>query len=236
MGFKQYLKEQEEQALISYENDKKSKLIDFVKTMDELNTDQFKDFAVNELGMTEDEAEVAVYRMLRDFLLAGEKEEPMDTAIDLVGDETELDVADDALVSDDEFTDELGMDDLEGDVIIADEEVIDEFARSPREMYGPHNFSDLDYEKVESFLNALGKPEKYGIDGQKQKVIMSILSNATKKQITSLNIIDKTFRDVIQSYSNDPTGAFMDAVDSVMPQIEKILGNEVASEMIDSEY
>lgn len=224
MGFKQYLKEQEEQELLTYENDKKAKLIDFVKTMDELNTDQFKEFAMSELGMTADEADVAVYKMLRDFLLAGEKQEPeVDVSV--------IDITDEEpSIGDDVFSDEETLE----EPIIADEEVIDEFAMRD-DMLGPHDFSNLPYEKTEAFLSALGKPEKFGIDIETQKQIISILTKATNTPITSLNILDKTYRDFMSKYSNDPTGSFMGAVEGVIPTIGNLIGELGANEMIDSE-
>ena len=72
MSFKNYLKEQEELQIVQAEEDSKSKLVNFIKTIENLNDEKFRQFAVDELGMTSDEAETVVYKMLRDFLLTND--------------------------------------------------------------------------------------------------------------------------------------------------------------------
>lgn len=75
MSFTAYLKEQEELKVKELELSKKEKVADFIRTIEDLSDSKFHDFAVKELGMEEDEAETIVYKMLRDFLLAGDKDE-----------------------------------------------------------------------------------------------------------------------------------------------------------------
>ena len=63
-SFQSYIKEQEELAIVKVEEDKKQKLADFIRKIDDLNDEKFHTFAVDELGMSEDEAESLVYKML----------------------------------------------------------------------------------------------------------------------------------------------------------------------------
>ena len=74
MSFKDYIKEQEELAIVQVEQGNKEKLVDFLKTIEELNDTKFHNFAIEELGMEEAEAETIVYKMLRDFLLKHDKD------------------------------------------------------------------------------------------------------------------------------------------------------------------
>ena len=93
MSFQEYLKEQDELMIIQADDERKSKISDFVKTIEDLNDEKFKDFAVNELGMSEDEAQVVVYKMLRDFILSNDKDgdgEPDGDEIDI-----DVDIEDD---------------------------------------------------------------------------------------------------------------------------------------------
>ncbi len=77
MSFSEYVKEQEELQILDQENSKRSKLADFLKTIDDLNDEKFKAFAMDELGMDGGEAEAVVYKMLRDFLNTPAPEAPM---------------------------------------------------------------------------------------------------------------------------------------------------------------
>lgn len=89
ISFKGYIKEQEELALVKVEEDKKQKLADFIRKIDDLNDEKFHKFAIDELGMSEPEAETLAYKMLKAFLLKAEDEPsivPSDLEIDL-GDE-----------------------------------------------------------------------------------------------------------------------------------------------------
>lgn len=88
MSFKGYLKEQEELAIVKVEEDKKQKLADFIRKIDDLNDEKFHTFAVDELGMSEDEAETLAYKMLKAFLLKAEAEP------EIVPDELGLDLGD----------------------------------------------------------------------------------------------------------------------------------------------
>jgi len=121
MNFKQYLKEHDEIELVKTEDDKKTRLTDFIRTIDELNNDKFKEFATNELGMDGMEAETIVYKMLKDFLLKNDNSENADVEPDIselldMNDDDELDIgAEDELDLDgedyededeDEFVDE----------------------------------------------------------------------------------------------------------------------------------
>lgn len=74
MSFKDYLNEQEELVVVQAEDERNTKLADFIKTMDDLNDEKFHDFAVNELGMGESEAETLVYQMLKKFLVAHDED------------------------------------------------------------------------------------------------------------------------------------------------------------------
>jgi len=115
MSFKKYLREQEEVAILKVENDKKSKLVDFIKTIDDLNDSKFKEFAVSELGMTDDEADTVVFKMLKDFLLKGDT---TDIADDDIGG-VEFKPTDDDNTDYEEF---MGGDDEEYDDIPDDED------------------------------------------------------------------------------------------------------------------
>ena len=101
MSFKGYLKEQEELAIVKVEEDKKQKLADFIRKIDDLNDEKFHKFAVDELGMSEDEAETLAYKMLKAFLLKAETEP------EIVPDELGLDLGDDGALG---LGDELGSD------------------------------------------------------------------------------------------------------------------------------
>jgi len=88
MSFKGYLKEQEELAIVKVEEDKKQKMADFIRKIDDLNDEKFHKFAVEELGMDPDEAETLAYKMLKAFLLKAETEP------EIVPDELGLDLGD----------------------------------------------------------------------------------------------------------------------------------------------
>lgn len=75
MSFTQFLNEMEEERVRELELSKKEKVADFIRTIEGLTDEKFRDFAVNELGMDDTEADTIVYKMLRDFLLAGDKDE-----------------------------------------------------------------------------------------------------------------------------------------------------------------
>jgi len=75
MSLMQYMKEQEELVILQKDNENKTKLADFIRTIDDLNDERFKEFAIDELGMSEDEAETIVFKMLKDFLLTNDKDE-----------------------------------------------------------------------------------------------------------------------------------------------------------------
>ena len=107
MSFTEYLKEQEELQIVQAEEGRKEKLADFVKTIEDLNDEKFRAFAIDELGMEEAEAEVVVYKMLRDFLLAGDKDG--DGEPDELGAELELGGEDDL----EGIDTELSVDDVE---------------------------------------------------------------------------------------------------------------------------
>jgi hypothetical protein len=111
MSFKNYVKEQEELVILDQEKTKKQKVADLIRTMEDLNDEKFRGFAKDELGMEEAEAEALVYKMLRDFLLAGDKDE--DGIPDGIED---LDLDADALDIDDV---ELDVDELP---VVGDEE------------------------------------------------------------------------------------------------------------------
>ena len=114
MSFKDYIKEQEELVILNKENDKKEKIADLIRSMEDLNDEKFHDFAVNELGMEESEAEALVYKMLRDFLLAGDKDE--DAIPDAIDDEIAIDdevAADDEVAVDDAGEEEFADVDVE---------------------------------------------------------------------------------------------------------------------------
>jgi len=72
MTFSSYLKEQEVIAIQQEESNKMEQVADFFRTMEDLNDDKFRNFAVNDLGLSEEESETIVYKMLRDFLLKDE--------------------------------------------------------------------------------------------------------------------------------------------------------------------
>jgi len=108
MSFKEYIREQEELKLLDQEKTKKQKLADFFRSMQDLNDEKFHEFATDELGMDEEEAETIVYKMLRDFLLKNDENEdgiPDDIEDELLGDTDE--VLDD-LDDNDEVLDDLG--------------------------------------------------------------------------------------------------------------------------------
>ncbi len=89
MSLKEYMREQEELKILDQEQTKKQKLADFFRTMQDLNDEKFKEFATNELGMDEEEAETIVFKMLRDFLLKNDEDEdgvPDDIGDALLGD------------------------------------------------------------------------------------------------------------------------------------------------------
>ena len=88
ISFKNYIKEQEELAIVKVEEDKKQKLADFIRKIEDLNDEKFHKFAIEELGMSEPEAETLAYKMLKAFLLKAE-EEP-----EIVPDELGLDLSD----------------------------------------------------------------------------------------------------------------------------------------------
>jgi hypothetical protein len=110
-SFQSYIKEQEELAIVKVEEDKKQKLADFIRKIDDLNDEKFHAFAVDELGMSEDEAETLAYKMLKAVLLKAEAEP------EIVPDELDIDVSDgssiDALTGDDEGMDIDMGDELE---------------------------------------------------------------------------------------------------------------------------
>ena len=83
-SFQKYLKEQEELALVKVEEDKRQKLADFIRKIDDLNDEKFHRFAIEELGMEEPEAETLAYKMLKAFLLANDKNQDgiPDTGVD----------------------------------------------------------------------------------------------------------------------------------------------------------
>jgi len=127
MSFKKYVKEQEDLVIVNQEKSKKQKVADLIRTMEELNNEKFRDFAVNELGLEDAEAETIVYKMLRDFLLAGEANAnvpaPMDTApVDMdMGADMDMDM--DADMDADMDTD---MDDMEDDMEDMDDDMEDD--------------------------------------------------------------------------------------------------------------
>jgi len=110
-SFQSYIKEQEELAIVKVEEDKKQKLADFIRKIDDLNDEKFHRFAIDELGMSEPEAETLAYKMLKAFLLKAE-DEPA-----IVPDELDIDVSDgssiEALTGDDEGMDIDMGDELE---------------------------------------------------------------------------------------------------------------------------
>ena len=81
MSFKSFLREQEEAAIAQIEMEKNNRIVDALKTIEDLNSDKFKTFAVSELGMSPEEADTVVYKMLRSYLLKDDGidiEEPID--------------------------------------------------------------------------------------------------------------------------------------------------------------
>lgn len=92
MSFKDYVKEMEDLEITQAEDDRKAKIADFIRTIEDLNDEKFHSFAIDELGMDENEAEVVVYKMLRDFLLSGDKDEDGIPDDLLGGDEDEVEV------------------------------------------------------------------------------------------------------------------------------------------------
>ena len=93
MSLMQYMKEQEELVILQKDDENKTKLADFIRTIDDLNDDRFKEFATDELGMSEDEAETIVFKMLKDFLLTNDKDEdgiPDDLLDDELGEEPDV--------------------------------------------------------------------------------------------------------------------------------------------------
>ena len=96
MSFKEYIKEQEELQILDQEKTKKQKLADFFRSMEDLNDDKFREFAVNELGMEEEEAETIVYKMLRDFLLKNDEDGDGVPDEDLEEEPIDIDIIDDA--------------------------------------------------------------------------------------------------------------------------------------------
>jgi hypothetical protein len=115
VSFKGYLKEQEELAIVKVEEDKKQKMADFIRKIDDLNDEKFHKFAVDELGMDPDEAETLAYKMLKAFLLKAE-EEP-----DIIPTELGLDLGDGGALG---LGDELGDDEDDLDAIGGEEEIV----------------------------------------------------------------------------------------------------------------
>ena len=105
-SFKQYMKELEELEIAKVEDNKNTKLADFIRTIEDLNDEKFRRFATDELGMSEEEAESIVYKMLRDFLLKFDKNEN--------GEADDLDLGD--------SEDETGEDDMDIDTADVEEE------------------------------------------------------------------------------------------------------------------
>ena len=91
MSFKKFLKECGELEALKVEEDKNTQLVDYIKQIEELNNDTFRDFAVNTLGMTEDEADTVVYKMLRDYLLKDEADSALEDELPLDIDAEEID-------------------------------------------------------------------------------------------------------------------------------------------------
>jgi hypothetical protein len=120
ISFKGYLKEQEELAIVKVEEDKKQKMADFIRKIDDLNDEKFHKFAVEELGMDPDEAETLAYKMLKAFLLKAEDEPeivPAELGLDL-GDDGALGLGDE--LGDDE--DDLAAIGGEDEIVVDDEE------------------------------------------------------------------------------------------------------------------
>ena len=121
MSFKQYVKEQEELLMLSQETSKREKIADLIRTMEDINNEKLRDFAINELGMSEEEAEALVYKMLRDYLLAGDKEETIVPDEDDLGSIDAIDID-----GGDEFDDDMedmgdDTDDIDGNVDVEDD-------------------------------------------------------------------------------------------------------------------
>lgn len=132
MSFKEYVKEQEELVVLDQEKSKKQKVADLIRTMEDLNDEKFRGFAKEELGMEEPEAEALVYKMLRDFLLAGDKDE---------------DGIPDAL--DGEGGEELGdLDGLGGLEALGDIEIGGEDEEIPAEDEEEEEFANIDVTEV----------------------------------------------------------------------------------------
>ena len=74
MSFTKYLREMEDLEISKIEMEKNSKLVDFIKTIDDLNSEAFVNFAINDLGMTPEEADTVVFKMLKSFLLTNDKD------------------------------------------------------------------------------------------------------------------------------------------------------------------
>ena len=124
--FKDYLKEQEELTILSAEKDKKEKLVSLFRDMEDLNNDKFREFAINEIGLSEEEADTIVFKMLRDFLLKDAESEVSDELDDEEGDLEGLgdiadgDIDDTPLLDvDDDDTEEIPD---EEDVEVSDDE------------------------------------------------------------------------------------------------------------------
>ena len=109
--FTDYIKEQEELQILNAEKTKKEKLADFIRTIEDLNDEKFKAFAVDELGMEDAEAETLAYKMLKAFLLANDQDgdgEPDGDLEDLedLGDDIPLIGLDDVLDDDEPVEEE----------------------------------------------------------------------------------------------------------------------------------
>jgi len=127
MSFKDYIKEQEDLIVLDQEKTKKQKIADLIRTMEDINDEKFHDFAVNELGMEEAEAEALVYKMLRDFLLTNDNDEdgiPDDLEI---GDEFATDDMDTDIVPVDDDEDYSNMPDVAKNFINASEDLLEQW-------------------------------------------------------------------------------------------------------------
>jgi len=114
MSFKQYVKEQEELLMLSQETSKREQIADLIRTMEDINNEKLRDFAISELGMSEEEAEALVYKMLRDYLLASDKEETIVPDEDDLGSIDAIDIG-----GEDDFEDDMGdmdMGNIDADV------------------------------------------------------------------------------------------------------------------------
>jgi len=128
MSFKKYIKEYEELEIETQENDKLNKIAEFIRSVEDLNNDKFRSFAIDELGMDDTEADTVIYKMLRDFVLSSTDDisddveaEISDSDEEEFGSNIDIDSIDDEEVEDDIDVD-VELDDDELDVDIEDEE------------------------------------------------------------------------------------------------------------------